>query len=127
MITSILRFQFRNEVDEAERQQALKVIMRTAAAESVAFSSIGRCFGNDGYTHAYCVSLPDLAALKRYLREPFHREGDFQFIPLLARLSQMIVSDDPDPDLAAKIGKCWSATVDPEWQALFDRFGKFNV
>ena len=126
MITNILRFQFRNEVNEAERQRALKVITRTASTKSVAFSSIGRYFGADGYTHAYCVGIPDLAALDRYLREPVHREGDFQFIPLLARLSQMMVSDDPDPDLAAKIKQCLDAVFDPEWKELFDRFGKLN-
>jgi hypothetical protein len=122
MITNILRFQFRNDVNEEERRQALKVITRTASVEAVAFSSIGQYFGEDDYTHAYCVSLRDIAALDRYLHEPVHRAGDFQFIPLLARLSRMMVSDDPDPDLTAKIQECWSAAVDPEWKALFDRF-----
>ena len=126
MITNILRFQFRNDVNEAERRQALEIITRTASVESVAFSSIGRYFGDDDYTHAYCVSIPDLAALNRYLHEPVHREGDFQFIPLLAKLTQMMVSDDPDPDLMAKIKECWSAAVDPEWKALFARFGKMD-
>jgi len=126
MITNILRFQFRNEVNEAERQRVLEIITRTASVESVAFSSIGRYLGDDSYTHAYCVSIPDLGALNRYLHEPVHREGDFQFIPLLARLSRMTISDDPDPELAAKIQECWSAAVDPEWKALFHRFGKLD-
>ena len=124
MITNFLRFQFRHEVNEVKKQQALEVITRTASVDSVSFSFIGRYFGDDGYTHAYCVSIPDLAALNRYLHEPVHREGDFQFIRLLAKLSGMMVSDDPDPDLAAKVQECWSAAVDPEWKALFDRFGK---
>lgn len=123
MITNILRFQFRNDVNEKDRQQALAVITRTATVEAVAFSSIGRYFGEDDYTYAYCVSLRDLAALDRYLHEPVHRAGDFQFIPLLAKLSRMTILDDPDPDLMAKIQECWSAAVDPEWKALFDRPG----
>lgn len=126
MITSILRFQFKDRVNEEEIQRALSIIARTAKAESVAFYSLGRYVGDsqEGFTHAYCVSIPDLAALDRYFREPAHREGDFQFIPLLSKLSQMTVWDDPDPDILAKIAACRNAAVDPEWMALFDQIGK---
>ncbi|UUZ81973.1 hypothetical protein LJK88_46930 [Paenibacillus sp. P26] len=105
--------------------RALSIIERTAKAGPAAFYSLGRYYGNpgEGYTHAYCVSLPDLAALDRYFREPVHREGDFQFIPLLAKLSQMTISDDPDPEIIRKVMACRNAAVDPEWMALFDRFG----
>lgn len=125
MITSILRFQFKDGINEAEIQRALSIIERTAKAESVAFYSLGRYFGDpqEGFTHAYCVSIPDLASLDRYFREPAHREGDFQFIPLLSKLSQMTVLNDPDPDILAKIAACRNAAVDPEWMALFDRIG----
>jgi hypothetical protein len=95
---------------------------RTAAAESAAFSFIGRDLGDptEGFTHAYCVGIPDLAALDRYLRQPVHREGDFVFIPLLAKLARTAMSNDVDPDLGGKIMTFWRAAADAQWQALFE-------
>jgi hypothetical protein len=126
MITNILRFRFKDEVSESEKKKALAVIERTASAESVAFYSLGKYLGDEDYTHAYCVGIPNLDALNRYLSEPAHREGDFYFIPLLDKLSRMMVSDDPDPDLVTKINASWNNAVDPEWRALFDRLWNTN-
>lgn len=123
MILNLLRFRFRDDVDEATKERALATIRRTASSSAVAFSVIGQDLGDPaaGYTHSYCVGIPDLDALERYLREPAHTEGDKLFLPLLAKLARLASSDDPDPALRGKIGALVQQRLaeEPEWAALF--------
>ena len=125
MIINFLRFRFRDDVDEPTKDRAFAALRRVASSASVAFSVIGQDLGNpaDGYTHAYCVGLPDLMALDRYLREPAHREGDELFLPLLAKLARSASSDDLDPGLRDKVGALARRVheEDPSWAALFAR------
>jgi hypothetical protein len=125
MIINFLRFRFRDEVDQETKDRALAALRRTASSEAVAFFVIGQDLGDPaaGYTHSYCVGIPDLAALDRYLREPAHREGDQLFLPLLAKLARCASSDDMDPGLRDKIGALAQRPLrdDPEWAALFAR------
>ncbi|WP_245553060.1 Dabb family protein [Nocardia veterana] len=68
MIVHTLRFAFRDEATEADREKVLATMRRTAAVESVTFSTVGPAVVNDpdsGYTHAYCVAIADLDALER--------------------------------------------------------------
>ncbi|WP_339429541.1 Dabb family protein [Nocardia spumae] len=134
MIVHTLRFAFRDEATEADREQVLALMRRTAAVESVSFSTVGRTVVSDpesGYTHAYCVAIADLDALERYMYDPTHVAGDPEIIPHLAKLHiGPDVSDDPDPELSAKIlaineGKL---AAYPEWAELMStipevRFG----
>ncbi|EYF03838.1 Dabb family protein [Chondromyces apiculatus] len=124
MIINLLRFRFRDEVSEAERADALAAISRTASLDAVAFSVIGRDLGDPaaGFTHAYLVAIPGLEALERYFDAPVHRAGDFQFIPLVAKLSRSGFTSDDDPDLGEKIMALWrrKMSADPGWLALFD-------
>lgn len=123
MIINLLRFRFRDDVDTATRERALAAIRRTAASDAVAFSVIGQDLGEPaaGYTHSYCVAIPDLAALERYLMDPAHTEGDALFLPLLAKLARISSSDDADPALRDKIGALVQAKLvaEPAWGALF--------
>jgi stress responsive alpha/beta barrel protein len=123
MIINLLRFRFRDDAGEAEKARALAAIARTAAVEAVAFSAIGQDLGDpaEGFTHAYCVGIPDLEALGRYFDAPVHREGDFLFLPLLAKLVRHSLSTDDDPAMAEKIAAVWRQKVanDEAWVGLF--------
>jgi hypothetical protein len=123
MIINFLRFRFRDQVDQTMRERALAAIRRTASSASVAFSLIGQDLGDpaEGYTHAYCVGVADLAALDAYLSEPAHRQGDEIFLPLLAKLSRAAASDEKDPELRERIGQLMRRRLeaDPGWAALF--------
>lgn len=125
MIINFLRFRFRDDASPADQERALAAIRRIASSEAVAFSVIGQDLGDpaEGYTHSYCVGIPDLAALERYLSQPAHREGDAIFLPLLAKLARSASSDDLDPALRDKIGALAQQRLqaDPEWAALFAR------
>ncbi len=78
MIVNLLRFRFRDDVTDDEREAVLAAMRRTAGVESAAFGTVGRDLGDpaDGFTHAYCVGIEDLAALERYMHDPVHLAGD---------------------------------------------------
>lgn len=122
MIVNILRFSFRAETTEEQKTATLTAMRRTASVESVSFSSVGQDLGDptEGFTHAYLAAVADLDALHRYFYDPVHLEGDHKILPALARLSAVRLSDDPDPDLQAKIGAMFQEKVAtyPDWGQL---------
>ncbi|MGW1742615.1 Dabb family protein [Nocardia sp. NPDC001965] len=105
MIVNILRFSFKADVPPDVQADALERMRRTASVDSVEFGVVGRDIGDprDGFTHAYTAAVADLAALERYLHDPVHLAGDPHILPHFARLSAVRLSDDPDPELTAKI------------------------
>jgi hypothetical protein len=124
MIIHTLRFAFRPETSEADKEHVLTVMRRTASVDSVSFSAVGQALLTDpeaGYTHAYTVGIADLAALERYMHDPVHLAGDPEIIPHLAKLHiGPDVSDDPDPELSAKIMAVndRKLAMYPEWKEL---------
>ncbi|APR80991.1 Hypothetical protein A7982_06338 [Minicystis rosea] len=131
MIINMLRFRFRDGTLREEEARALAAIRRTATMESVSFSAVGQDLGDpaDGFTHAYCVGIADLPALQRYFDNPIHREGDFVFIPLLAKLSRTALSDDMAPGLGAEIAAMFQRHMarDPEWARLLAQIPDANI
>ncbi|RSD11795.1 Dabb family protein [Amycolatopsis eburnea] len=120
MIVNLLRFRFRDDVTEDEREAVLEAMRRTAGVESAAFGTVGRDLGDpaDGFTHAYCVGVEDLAALERYMHDPVHLAGDDVILPRLARLSAVRFTDDEDPETGAKIFALHQAKLAkyPDWE-----------
>ncbi|MDA3627301.1 Dabb family protein [Saccharopolyspora sp. WRP15-2] len=124
MIILMLRFALRPGTTQAETAAVLAAMRRTATLDSVSFSAVGQDLGDpaDGYTHAYCAGVRDLAALRRYLYDPVHLDGDLEILPHLARLSALQLSDDMDPGLKEKIVAMHREKVAayPEWGRLLD-------
>ncbi|MFE9250971.1 Dabb family protein [Streptomyces sp. NPDC007088] len=124
MIVNTLRFSFKAGTSDGEQAAVLAAMRRTASTEPVVFGTVGRYLGDpaEGYTHTYCAAVADLAALERYLHEPVHIDGDWLIIPRLERLDAFRFSDDPDPDLDAKILALHARKVEmyPEWGRLLD-------
>ncbi|MGK3203209.1 Dabb family protein [Amycolatopsis sp. MEPSY49] len=120
MIVNLLRFRFRDDVTEDLREAVLEAMRRTASVESAAFGTVGRDLGDpaEGYTHAYCVGVEDLAALERYLHDPVHLAGDDVILPALARLSAVRFTDDTDPGTGTKIVALHRAKLAkyPDWE-----------
>ena len=120
MIVNLLRFRFRDDVAEADREAVLGAMRRTASVESAAFGTVGRDLGDpaEGYTHAYCVGVEDIAALERYMHDPVHLAGDDIVLPALARLSAVRFTDDADPETGAKIVALHLAKLAkyPDWE-----------
>ncbi len=123
MIVQFMRFAFREDSTAEQKARALELIRRTAAVESVAFSTVGRLLGDaaEGYTHGYSFGLADLGAFERYMYDPVHLAGDPEILPHYAKLHVgLAVSDDPDPELAAKITSVYQGKLAeyPEWERL---------
>ncbi|MEV7680126.1 Dabb family protein [Streptomyces sp. NPDC088341] len=120
----ILRFAFKDGTTEEEKEGVLATMRRTAAVGPVSFSAVGQDLGDpdEGFTHAYCVGIEDLAALERYMHDPVHLAGDAGIVPYLARLSAVRLSDDMDPGLGGKIGAMHLRKVAlyPEWGRLLE-------
>lgn len=118
MIVNILRFSFKDDTSEEDRAAVLAAMRRTASVESAAFGVVGQDIGpDDGYTHTYCVGVPDLDALERYMHDPVHLAGDDVIVPHIQRIAAVRFSDDMDPELAAKVGEVALAKVAkyPAW------------
>ncbi|MEU8134726.1 Dabb family protein [Streptodolium elevatio] len=124
MIVNILRFGFKDGTPADVRADVLAAMRRTASVPSVSFATVGRDLGDpaEGYTHAYCVGVEDLAALEEYMHDPVHLDGDPGILPHLARLAQVRLSDDPAPDLGERILAMHLAKVAkyPDWGLLLD-------
>lgn len=131
MIVNIIRFAFRDELTETEKQRILAAITRTSKMDCVTFATVGKDMGNpaDGYTHAYCAGIADLDALKNYFTDPIHREGDFIFLPAISRLFRFAITDDENPDLLEEITKIYLGVMekDPEWRNLFSLIPELHL
>ncbi|WP_420033464.1 Dabb family protein [Streptomyces sp. cg28] len=124
MIVNTLRFSFKDGTSPEDEETALAAMRRTASTEPVVFGTVGRYMGDpaEGYTHTYCAAVADLDALERYLHEQVHIDGDRLIIPHLRQLAAFRFSDDPDPELDAKILALHSRKVEmyPDWGRLLD-------
>ncbi|MER8156681.1 Dabb family protein [Streptomyces sp. NPDC094472] len=105
MLLNVLRFSFKDGTTEDDKARVLAAMRRTGALEPVAFSTAGQFLGDsaEGFTHAYCAAVADLAALDRYLHDPLHIAGDDEILPHLAKLSAFQLSDDMDPALGEQV------------------------
>ncbi len=117
----MLRFTFKETATEEDREHVLAVMRRTAAVESVSFSTVGQSLADpEGFTHAYCVGIADTQALRRYMHDPVHLAGDPQIMPYLARIAiGPDLSDDMTPTLGTDILALHEekAALYPEWAA----------
>ena len=124
MILHVLRFRFRDDVDERERDDVLADLRRLAAADSVTFSVVGQDVGDpsEGYTHGYCVAVEDFDALRRYQYHPEHRAIAKRFASRVAALTGLDVSDDTPSDLSERIRAMFQAWLadDPELADLLE-------
>ncbi|WKX73590.1 Dabb family protein [Streptomyces sp. XD-27] len=125
MIVHMLRFAFKDGTTEEQKARVLTLMRRTASVESVSFATVGQSLADpaDGFTHAYCVGIKDLAALERYMYDPVHLAGDPEIIPHLARIAiGPDLSDDMDPALADEIMAMHEkkAARYPQWAAQLE-------
>jgi hypothetical protein len=131
MFVHHLRFRFKDSATEDECASALAAVRRIGNMHSVSFSFMGQDLGDpsDGFTHAYCVGIADLDALDRYLNDPVHLEGDPWFLPHLAKLAVLGLSDDLDPQLGEKIAALVQkkATAHPEWMQLMQQIPQVDI
>lgn len=106
MITHIVRMSIRPDVAEEQVGAALQ---RMAAA-SVEMGSgtgaeagvFGRDYG-DTFDFAAVSQITDLVAYEAMMNHPAHLEVDRIGLPLVDRFHSIDITDDPDPEIGAKI------------------------
>lgn len=122
MIVHMLRFAFKDGTTKEQKARVLTLMRRTASVESVSFATVGQSLADpaDGFTHAYCVGIKDMAALEQYMHDPAHLAGDPEIMPHLARIAiGPDLSDDMNPALSDQIMALHEkkAARYPEWAA----------
>lgn len=125
MIVHTLRFAFKDGTTDERKAHVLALMRRTASIESVSFATVGQSLSDpaEGFTHAYCVGIEDLAALERYMHDPVHLAGDPEILPHLDRIAiGPDLSDDMNPELAAELMALHEkkAGMYPEWAAQLE-------
>ena len=104
MITHIVRMSIRPDVSEEQVGAAMQRI----AEASIRMSDVasGRMFGRDfGDTFDFSA-VSTIATLQEYetmLNHPAHLEVDRAGLPLVDRFHSIDITDDPDPEVGAKI------------------------
>ncbi|ACU38276.1 Stress responsive alpha-beta barrel domain protein [Actinosynnema mirum DSM 43827] len=80
--------------------------MRDAARATPAVTSfvVGRDFGGD-YDYGAVSVVADLVGYAEMMNHPAHLEVDRAGLPLIERFASFDVSDDPDPELGARIAE----------------------
>jgi hypothetical protein len=114
------RIKLRAEVPADAAQDAL-TLMRNVGRQVPAVQSfvVGIDVGAD-YDFGAVFVLPDLDAYWEYLNHPAHLAVERTGLPLMAKFEAFDVTDDDDPDFAAKVAELQRRHVEahPELAAL---------
>ncbi|MCS7478008.1 Dabb family protein [Umezawaea endophytica] len=105
MIYHGIRFSLKLGVGEEEVVAGLAA-MRAAslAIPTIRSFVIGRDIGGE-YDYGAVSVIDDLAGYEEMMNHPSHLEVDRLGLPLIDRFASFDITDDPDPDLGAKIAE----------------------
>lgn len=131
MILIVLRFAFKSDTSEQARASVLQTMRRSATVPAVSYSVVGQDLGDpsEGYTHAYSVAVRDTDALRQYMYDPVHVNGDHEVLPALSRLTAILLSDDMDPELGQVTTAMHLQKIAdlPWWGELLESIPNFQV
>ena len=113
MIYHILRFAFGDDVDDSEREEAIRQIHSLVDLDSTISSTVCQDLGNpqEGFTHTAIVILDSEEDYKTYLTDKDHAVIIEYVIPRFKRMMFCDAADDFDPGLYDRIQKT-SASMD---------------
>ncbi|MGW3352427.1 Dabb family protein [Nonomuraea rubra] len=105
MIYHQVRLAMKPDAPEDQVQHALD-LMRTLGEklDVVEFFMVGRDFGGE-FHYGAMYALKDIDAFRTYMYDPLHRQIDAIGLPLTANMISQDLTDDPDPDIGAKIAQ----------------------
>jgi hypothetical protein len=105
MIYHQVRMSIRKDAPQDQLDTALNYLRRMGQEiEVVEFFCVGRDFGGE-FDYGAMYALKDIDAYKTYLFAPLHQETDRAGLPLVDNMISQDLTDDPDPDIGAKIAK----------------------
>ena len=97
------RIVFKVDVSDADREGALESLRNQGRViDSVRHFVVGRDIG-EGYEYGAVFAIDDLDGFWQYLVDPAHLHTDRVGLPLVESFVSYDTTDDPDPEIAAKI------------------------
>jgi hypothetical protein len=103
MIYHCIRFSIRSEVSQEEVAAALqRMSEQDGVVPGVKSSVFGRDFGGE-YEFGAVSVFEDLESYEEMMNHPAHTEMDRIGLPLIDKFMSFDVTDDPDPEVGAKI------------------------
>lgn len=122
------RFTIKPGVTIQQLEEALESLREQGRAiPSVKSFVVGRDFGGE-YEWGAVFAIDDLDGYWEYLIHPAHLRTDRIGLPLVDKFASFDVTDDPDPDMAAKIAELHQRRFDgdPELTALISGLGEYT-
>ncbi|MGP3933202.1 MULTISPECIES: Dabb family protein [unclassified Nonomuraea] len=95
--------------------------------DAVEFHLVGCDFGGE-FDYGALYALKDIDAYRTYMYDPLHRRIDALGLPLVADMVSSDLTDDPDPDIGAKIAQVHADRFSdhPELRHLVENLGSYE-
>jgi hypothetical protein len=128
MIYHQIRVSIKKDAPQDQVETALEYLRRMGREiEVVEFFCVGRDFGGE-FDYGAMYALKDIDAYKTYLFAPLHQETDRAGLPVTGNMISQDLSDDPDPEIGAKIAKLHSDRFagDATLRGLVENLGSYE-
>jgi hypothetical protein len=128
MIYHGIRFTVRQGVSEEDLETAFESLRdQGRVIPSVVSFVVGPDFGGE-YEYGAVFVIGDLAGYEEYMNHPAHLNTDRVGLPLLDRFASFDITDDPDPEMGAKIAEIHRNRYEavPDIAALVSDLGEYS-
>ncbi|MFF0740361.1 Dabb family protein [Streptomyces sp. NPDC004111] len=105
MIYHCIRFTLRPGVSEEDRAAGLaQMSAHIHAIPCITSRVVGPDFGGE-FEYGAVTAVEDIAAYEEYMNHPAHLAMDRAGLPLVDRFASCDITDDPDPEIGARIAE----------------------
>ena len=128
MIYHQIRVSIREDAPQDQVDTALHYLRRMGEEiDVVEFFCVGRDFGGE-FDYGALYALKDIDAYRTYMLAPLHQETDRAGLPVVDNMISQDLTDDPDPDVGAKIAKIHSDRFgnDATLRGLVENLGSYE-
>ncbi|WP_433328275.1 Dabb family protein [Spirillospora sp. CA-294931] len=127
MILHGIRFTLKPEVTPHQLEEALQSLRDHGQIPPVTSFVVGRDYGGE-YEWGATWAIEDLDRYWEYLIHPAHLHTDRIGLPLIDKMTSFDITDDPDPDIGAKIAALHQRRYDtiPDIAELVSDLGEYK-
>jgi hypothetical protein len=128
MIYHQIRVSIKKDAPKDQVDTALHYLRRMGQEiEVVEFFCVGRDFGGE-FDWGALYALKDIDAYRTYMLAPLHQETDRAGLPVTDNMISQDLTDDPDPEIGAKIAKIHSDRFagDATLRGLVENLGSYE-
>ena len=128
MIYHQIRMSLKPDAPQDRVQYALDLLRELGdKLDVVDFHLVGRDFGGE-FEYGAVYALKDVDAYRVYMYDPLHRRIDEIGLPLVANMASFDITDDPDPEIGARIAQVHADRFrdHPELAGLVEDLGSYE-